>query len=389
MSYENATAEQLAIIENTKKLCSQFSAEYWRKHDMEGKFPTKFRDALAEAGLLGVMMPPEIGGSGLGLTEAAMIIQTIVESGAGLSGATVMTSYAFASSSVVKHGNAEQKKKLIPLLQGKTRVAFAVTEPNTGLDTTRLKTRAVLTGDHYVVHGQKIWITGATMANKLLLIARTTPIEKTGDKPARGLSLFFTDFDKDAIEVRSIPKMATSMLPSCELFIDNLKIPKEDLIGEEGKGFYYLLNSLNPERVIIAAEAISLGKLALEKAVQYAKERIVFDRPIGMNQGIQHPLAINWAELEAAQAILMRAARMYDNGEDAGAYANAAKYLGAEAGFKACSTAIMTHGGMGYAKEFDVERHLREVMLPRLAPVSQQLILCYIAEKILGLPKSY
>jgi Acyl-CoA dehydrogenases len=278
---------------------------------------------------------------------------------------------------------------LIPLLEGKTRVAFAVTEPNTGLDTTRLKTRAIRQGDHYIANGQKIWITGATLANKILLIARTTPIEETAGKPAKGLSLFFTDFDRNAIEVRPIPKMGTGMLHSCELFIENLKIPKEDLIGEEGKGFYYLLDSLNPERVIIGAEAISLGKLALSRAVQYAKERTVFDRPIGQNQGIQHPLAANWAELEAAQAILMRAARMYDNGEDAGAYANAAKYLGAEAGFKACTQAVMTHGGMGYAKEFDVERYLREVMLPRLAPVSQQLILCYLAEKVLGLPKSY
>ena len=389
MGYENITPEQAAIIENTKKLCSQFPPEYWREHEKAGQFPTEFKDALAAAGLRGVMMPPEIGGSGLGLTEAAMIIQTIDESGAGLSGATVMTSYAFASSSVVKHGNAEQKKKLIPLLEGKTRVAFAVTEPNTGLDTTRLKTRAIRQGDHYIASGQKIWITGATLANKILLIARTTPIEETAGKPAKGLSLFFTDFDRDAIEVRPIPKMGTGMLHSCELFIENLKIPKEDLIGEEGKGFYYLLDSLNPERVIIGAEAISLGKLALSRAVQYARERTVFDRPIGQNQGIQHPLAANWAELEAAQAILMRAARMYDNGEDAGAYANAAKYLGAEAGFKACTQSVMTHGGMGYAKEFDVERYLREVMLPRLAPVSQQLILCYLAEKVLGLPKSY
>jgi acyl-CoA dehydrogenase len=263
-----------------------------------------------------------------------------------------------------------------------------VTEPNSGLNTLKLKTRAVREGDHYVVNGQKIWISTAQVAQKILLLARTTSLEDV-QKPREGLSLFYTDLDRTTIDVREIEKMGRKAVDSNELFIDGLRIPVEDRIGEEGKGFDYILHGMNPERVLLAAEAIGLGRAALQRAARYAKERIVFDRPIGMNQGIQHPLAERWMELEAAQLMMLKAAWLYDQGAPCAAEANAAKYLGAEAGFRACETAVLTHGGMGYAKEFHVERYFRESMLPRIAPVSPQMIFCFIAEKVLGLPKSY
>jgi len=282
----------------------------------------------------------------------------------------------------------QQQRWLPPLIAGKEKACFGVTEPNTGLNTLRLKTRAVRHGDHYVVDGQKIWISTAQVAERILLLARTTPIEEVKG-PRDGLSLFYTRLDRDRIEVREIEKLGRKAVDSNQLFIDGLRVPVEDRIGEEGKGFDYILHGLNPERILIAAEAIGLGRVALKRAAAYAKERIVFDRPIGMNQGIQHPLAERWMELEAANLMMLKAAWLYDQGQPCGAEANAAKYLGAEAGFRACETAVLTHGGMGYAKEFHVERYFREAMLPRIAPVSPQLIFCFIAEKVLGLPKSY
>jgi acyl-CoA dehydrogenase len=242
-------------------------------------------------------------------------------------------------------------------------------------------------GDHYLVSGQKVWISTAQVATKVLLLARTTPIEEA--KGAQGLSLFYTDLDRSAVAVHEIAKMGRSCVDSNELFIDGLKVPLQDRIGEEGRGFEYILHGLNPERILIAHEAIGLGRAALRKATGYAQERVVFDRPIGMNQGIQHPLARNWMELEAAHLMAQKAADLYDRGQPCGAEANAAKYLAAEACFRACENAILTHGGMGYSKEFHVERYLRESWIPRLAPVSPQLVLCFIAEKVLGLPKSY
>ena len=389
MQPDEFSPELQAILESVDKICAKYEPSYWRECDSNSQFPQAFFEDMISAGLLGIMMPQEYGGAGLGMLDAAMIAQRIVKSGAGMTGATTMHSYIFAPHPLLKHGSEEQKReRLIPLIAGEHRVCFAITEPDAGLDTSRLKTKAVLKGDHYEVHGQKVWPTGALIANKLLLIARTSDNSDT-KRPIDGLSLFYTDLDTDTVRIKAIPKLGVSANPSCELFIDGLKIPVEDRIGEEGKGFYYLLDGLNPERILVGAEAVGLGQLALDRAVNYAKERIVFDRPIGMNQGIQHPLAESWAELEAAQQMVINAAKIYDAGKDAGAYANAAKYLGAEAGFKACTTAIMTHGGMGYAKEFDVERYLREVMVPRLAPISQQLILCYLSERVLGLPKSY
>ena len=382
------TPEQLQIQDAIEKLCKPFDAEYWLKKDQQGDFPFDFHKALADAGWLGIAMPTEYGGAGLGITEAALMMRTISGSGAGLSGASAVHMNIFGLHPVVVFGSDEQKKRwLPPLIAGKDRACFGVTEPNAGLNTLKLSTKAEKQGDHYIVSGQKIWISTAQVANKILLLARTTPIEDA--KGTEGLSLFYTDLDRACIDVREIEKMGRKCVDSNEVFIDKLRIPVQDLIGEEGKGFSYILHGLNPERILIAAEAIGLGQVALARGALYAKERIVFDRPIGQNQGIQHPLAKSWMELEAANLMVFKAASLYDEKLSCAAEANAAKYLAAEACFHACENAIMTHGGMGYAKEYHVERYLRESWIPRLAPVSPQLILCFIAEKVLGLPKSY
>jgi len=382
------SSEQMQIADAIEKLCKPFDAEYWLKKDQSGDFPFDFHQALADAGWLGIAMPQEYGGAGLGITEAALMMRTISGSGAGLSGASAVHMNIFGLHPVVVFGSDEQKKRwLPPLIAGKDRACFGVTEPNAGLNTLKLSTKAEKQGDDYIVSGQKIWISTAQVANKILLLARTTPVEDA--KGTEGLSLFYTDLDRSCIDVREIEKMGRKCVDSNEVFIDKLKIPSQDLIGEEGKGFSYILHGLNPERILIAAEAIGLGQAALARGALYAKERIVFDRPIGQNQGIQHPLAKSWMELEAANLMVFKAASLYDNQESCAAEANAAKYLAAEACFHACENAIMTHGGMGYAKEYHVERYLRESWIPRLAPVSPQLILCFIAEKVLGLPKSY
>ena len=317
------------------------------------------------------------------------MLRTVAETGAGMSGTSAIHMNIFGLNPIVKFATQEQKQRMLPpIVEGRDKACFAVTEPNTGLDTTKLKTLAVRDGDHYVVNGQKVWISTAQVTNKILLLARTTPLEEV-EKPTHGLSLFYTDFDRNAIDAREIPKMGRKAVDSNELFIDNLKIPLEDRIGEEGRGFEYILHGMNAERVLISGEAIGLGHIALNKAKTYAQERIVFNRPIGKNQAIQHPLAIRWAELEAAWLMVLSAAWQYDNGKSVGVAANAAKYLAGEAGFHACETAVMSHGGFGYAKEYHVERYFRESLIPRLVPVSPQLALCFIAEKILGLPKSY
>lgn len=380
--------QQQQIRDAVERVCEPFDADYWLQRDREGGFPEDFHHALAEAGWLGIAMPEAYGGAGLGITEAALMMHTIAATGAGLSGASAVHMNIFGLHPVVVFGTDEQKARwLPPLIQGTDRACFGVTEPNTGLNTLKLKTRAVRQGDHYLVSGQKVWISTAQVANKILLLARTTPAEES--KGTEGLSLFYTDLDRSKIEVREIEKMGRKSVDSNQVFIDGLRIPVEDRIGEEGKGFSYILHGLNPERILIASEAIGLGRAALRRGAQYANERIVFDRPIGMNQGIQHPLAKSWMELEAAHLMAYKAATLYDAGQPCAAEANAAKYLGAEACYRACENAIFTHGGMGYAKEYHVERYLREAWIPRLAPVSPQLILCYIAEKVLGLPKSY
>jgi acyl-CoA dehydrogenase len=382
------TPEQQQIRDAIAKICARFPDEYWLTRDREGGFPEDFHRALAEAGWLGIAMPPEHGGAGLGIIEAALMMGTISESGAGLSGASAVHMNIFGLHPVVVFGAEEQKRRwLPPLIAGRDRACFAVTEPDAGLNTLKLKTRAARAGDHYVVSGQKIWISTAQVATKVLLLARTTPIEEA--RGTRGLSLFYTDLDRRFVEVREIEKMGRKCVDSNQVFFDGLRVSAADLIGEEGRGFEYILHGMNPERILIASEAVGLGRAALARAAKYAGERIVFDRPIGRNQAIQHPLARCWMELEAAHLMVLKAASLYDAEKPCGAEANAAKFLAAEAGFRACEQAILTHGGMGYAKEYHVERYLREAWIPRLAPVSPQLILCFIAEKVLGLPKSY
>jgi len=388
MNFE-LTEDQQSIKAAIEKLCERYDDDYWLERDREGGFPHDFHRTLADAGWLGIAMSQDYGGSGLGMTEAALMMQTISASGAGLSGASAVHMNIFGLNPVQVFGSAEQKQRFLPpLIEGTDKACFAVTEPDSGLDTTRLKTQAVRDGDHYVLTGRKIWISTAQVANKMLIIARTTPLDQVA-KPTQGLSLFYTDLDRTKVEVREIEKMGRKAVDSNMLFIDGLRVPAGDLIGEEGEGFKYLLHGLNPERILIAAEAIGLGQAALRRATQYAKERVVFGRPIGQNQSIQHPLAQSWMQLEAASLMVFKAASLYDAGKPCGAEANAAKYLAAEAAFQSCQTAMATLGGMGYAKEYHVERYLRECMIPRLAPVSPQMIMCFIAEKVLGLPKSY
>ena len=383
------TEDQAAIRDAVNAVCADFNDDYWLNKDREGGFPEDFYSAMAKAGWLGIAMPAEYGGSGLGISEAALMMEAVSGSGAGLSGASAIHMNVFGLHPVVVHGNDEQKRRwLPPIINGQNKACFGVTEPNTGLNTLALKTMAVRKGDRYVVNGQKIWISTAQVAHKILLLARTTPLEDVKSK-AQGLSLFYTDLDRRKIEVREIEKLGRKAVDSNQLFIDGLEIPVEDRIGEEGRGFEYILHGLNPERVLLAAEATGLGRVALKRAAKYAGERIVFDRPIGKNQGIQHPLAERWVDLEAGTLLYQRAGWLYDQGRSCGAEANAAKFFCAEAGFRACETAVLTHGGMGYAKEYHVERYFREAMLPRIAPISPQLILSFIAEKVLGLPKSY
>ena len=383
------TPDQDRIREAILRVCADFGDDYWLERDRVGGFPHDFQQALAKDGWLGICIPEQYGGSGLGVTEATIMAQAIAESGAGMSGASAVHINIFGLNPVAVFGTEEQKRRMLPpMAAGQVKACFGVTEPDAGLNTTKLKTRAVRKGDRYVVNGQKVWISTAQVADHILLLARTTPIEEVR-KPTEGLSLFYTKFDRSRIRVREIEKMGRKAVDSNELFIEDFEVPVEDRIGEEGKGFECILHGMNPERVLIAAEAVGLGLCAIKRATRYANERIVFGRPIGQNQSIQHPLAKCWVELEAARLLTMKAAWLYDAGQPCGAEANAAKYLAGEAGFHACETAVMTHGGYGYAKEFHVERYLREVMVPRIAPVSPQMALCFIAERVLGLPKSY
>lgn len=388
MNYE-LDEQHLAIRAAVEKICAQFGDDYWLERDADGHFPEEFVKAITEGGWLGISMPEEFGGSGLGITEAAILAHTIARSGAGMSGASAIHMNLFGPNPIAVFGTDEQKERLLrPLIAGHDRACFGVTEPDAGLNTTRLQTRAIRDGDNYVINGRKMWTTTAQTASKILLIVRTKDIEDCV-KPTDGLTLFYTDLNRDQIEVRLIEKMGRKAVDSNALFIDNLVVPVEDRIGEEGEGWKCLLHGLNPERILIAAESVGLGQVALERAANYARDRVVFNRSIGKNQAIQHPLAVNWMELQAAELMVFKAASLYDNGQPCGAEANSAKYLAAEAAFKACQQSVRTHGGMGYAKEFHVERYLREIMIPLLAPISQELIKSFIGEQVLGQEKSY
>jgi acyl-CoA dehydrogenase len=383
------TPERVAIRDAIRQLCDEFDDTYWAEKDRTHSFPHEFAKAVADGGWLGIAMPVGDGGSGFGVTEAAIMMQEVGHSAGAFAACSTMHINIFGLHSIVRHGTDTQRAAWLPaIIKGTSRACFGVTEPDAGLDTSKIKTAAVRTGDHYVVNGQKIWTSTAQQADKIVLLARTTPIEECA-RPADGLSLFYADLDRSAVEIREILKMGRHAVNSNQVFFDNMVVPVGNRIGEEGKGFRYILDSLNPERILIAAETIGMGRRALEKAVDYAGTREVFGRKIGQNQSIQHPLAECWAELYAAELMTLHAAELYDAGEPCGAQANAAKLLAATAGFKACDRAIRTHGGMGYAADFHVERYFREMMATQLAPVSQEMILCYLAERELGLPRSY
>ena len=383
------TETQKNIVQAAKKISSKFDDNYWLDLDLKSEFPSEFYNEVAKSGWLGMCMPEEYGGANLGIQEAALFMQNIARNGGGMSAASSIHINIFGPHPIVVYGTKTQKKNWLPnLISGNDKTCFGVTEPDAGLDTGKIKTTASKIQGGYLINGQKIWTSTAKIANKILLLARTSELGETKSN-IDGLTLFYTDFDRTKIEVREIKKMGRSSVDSNQIFIDNLEISEEDRIGEEGKGFRYILDSLNPERILIAAEALGIGKDALDKAVKYANERIVFDRPIGKNQSIQHPLAELWIELEAAELLISKAAYQYDKGQNSGGLANAAKYYAAEVAFKTATQAVVTLGGMGYAKEYHVERLLRESLIPKLAPVSSQMILNYISEKILHLPRSY
>ena len=378
-----------AIRDGVAALMRDFDDEYWLARDDDGEFPREFHRAMAAAGWLGITMPSEYGGAGLGVTEAALLMHEVASHGGGMAAASTVHINLFGPHPIVVRGTSEQRQRWLPrLVQGLDQVAFGFTEPDAGLNTTAIKTFAKKVDGGYLVHGQKVWTSTAQVANKIMLLTRTTKLEDCA-RPTDGITIFYADLDRSKIEVRRIAKMGRKAVDSNALFIDGLFIPESDRVGEEGKGFATILHSLNPERLLVAAEAIAIGQDALRRATKYARERIVFDRPIGQNQGIQHPLAERWMALEAAWAMVMKGAWLYDQGQPCGAEANTAKFLGARAGYDACLQAVLTHGGFGYAKEYHVERLLREVTITRIAPVTEQLILSFIAEKVLDLPKSY
>jgi len=379
--------EQRAIAEAVARLCSRFDDDYWLARDRDGVFPDEFAQLIAENGWFGATVPQEYGGAGLGIAEAAVIMREIGR--LGLAAVSSVHINIFGLQPVVGFGSDAQKQRMLPpLISGVERACFGVTEPDAGLDTTKITTRAERQGDHYVVHGRKVWTSTAQHAQRILLLARTTPLEQCA-RPADGLSVFYTALDKSKIEIREIDKMARKAVDSNALFIDGLEIPEDDRIGPEGAGLKVLMHGLNAERIVVAAAALGAGQAVLAKAARYAGERVVFGRPIGMNQAIQHPLADIWMRLQAAELAMFRAAWLYDAGRPCGLEANTAKYLAAQAGYDAAFRAVRTHGGFGFAREYHVERYFRESVLSLIAPVSEELILCHIAERALGLPKSY
>jgi len=387
MSFD-LTEDQGLIRRTVGELAARFDDHYWLEKDQAHEFPAEFYAAIANGGWLGMTIPEEYGGQGLGITEATLLVEAVARSG-GMNAASSIHLSIFGMQPVVVHGSAELKARTLPrIVNGELHVCFGVTEPGAGLDTTRITTFARREGDHYRVNGRKVWISKALESEKVLLLTRTTPFDEVAGK-TDGMTLFLTDLDRDNIEIRPIRKMGRNAVSSNELFIDDLRIPVEDRVGDEGRGFTYILDGLNPERMLIAAEALGIGRGALDKAVKYANDRQVFDRPIGMNQGIQFPLADSLARLDAAELMLRKATWLYDNGKPCGREANTAKYLSAEAGFDAADRALQTHGGMGYAEEYHVARLFREARLLKIAPVSQEMILNYLATHVLGLPRSY
>ncbi len=388
MSFE-LSEDQRLIRDSVAELARKFDDQYWMEKDRDHEFPTEFYRAIADGGWLGICIPEEYGGHGLGITEASILAEQVSRSGGGMNAATAIHLSLFGMQPVIVHGSAELKQRTLPrVARGELHVCFGVTEPGAGLDTSRITTFARRDGDHYVVNGRKVWISKALESEKILLLTRTQKYDEV-EKKTSGMTLFLTDLDRDHVDIRPIPKMGRNAVSSNELFIDDLRIPVEDRVGEEGRGFEYLLDGLNPERMLIAAEALGIGRVALDRAVRYANEREVFGRPIGKNQGIQFPLADSLARLDAAELVLRKATWLYDNGKPCGREANTAKYLCAEAGFEAADRAMQTHGGMGYSEEYHISRYFRESRVMRIAPISQEMILNYLGSHVLGMPRSY
>ncbi|MGH7947700.1 MAG: acyl-CoA dehydrogenase family protein [Candidatus Binataceae bacterium] len=388
MDFELTTAQQ-EIVRQVRALCTKYPDEYWRDKDARHEFPYDFFTSVAEAGWLGVAIPEAYGGSGLGITEAALVMREVAGSGGAMAAASAIHLSIFGVSPIVYHGTEEQKLRFLPdVASGAVHAAFAVTEPDAGNDITHIKTHARRDGDYYVINGRKVFTTKAREAKKMLILTRTTPYEQAAKK-TDGMSLFFADLDPASVEVRELAKLGRHAVDTNLLFIDNLRVPASDLIGGEGRGFHCLLDGLNPERILVAAEAVGIGRAALNKAVRYAKERIVFGRPIGQNQAIAHPLADSYSKLEAAEMMIFKAAWLFDNRKPCGAEANIAKLRAADAAFEACDRAVQTLGGYGYVREYDVERYFRECRLLKIAPVSQEMVLNSISEHVLGLPRSY
>jgi acyl-CoA dehydrogenase len=383
------TEDQDVIRKAVAGLVARFDDRYWLEKDRAHEFPAEFYDAVATGGWLGITIPEQYGGHGLGITEASLLLEEAARSGGGMNAASSIHLSIFGMHPVVVHGSDELKRRTLPrIATGDLHVCFGVTEPDAGLDTSRISTFARRDGDHYVVDGRKVWITKALESEKILLLTRTTKAEDVARR-TDGMTLFLTDLDRDRVDIRPIAKMGRNAVTSNELFIDGLRVPVEDRVGEEGRGFRYLLDGLNPERMLIAAEALGLGRVALDRAVRYANEREVFGRPIGKNQAVQFPLADALAHLDAAELVLRKATWLYDNGRPCGREANTAKFLCAEAGFAAADRALQTHGGMGYAEEYHVARYFREARLLRIAPISQEMVLNYLGSHVLGLPRSY
>ena len=383
------TEDQAIIRKAVAELAARFDDQYWLEKDTAHEFPDEFYRAFADAGWLGITTPEEYGGHGFGITEASILIEEIAASGGGMNAASAVHLSIFGLHPVIVHGSDDLKRRNLPrIVTGDLHACFGVTEPGAGLDTTRITTFARRDGDDYVVNGRKVWISKAQESEKILLLTRTTRFEEVAKK-TDGLTLFFTDLDRDHVDIRPIHKMGRNAVSSNELFIDDLRIPVADRVGEEGQGFRYILDGLNPERMLVAAEALGLGRAALRRAVRYASEREVFGRPIGMNQGLQFPLADSLARLDAAELALRKATWLYDRGQPCAREANTAKYLCAEAGFDAADRALQTHGGMGYAEEYHVARYFREARLLRIAPISQEMVLNYLGSHVLGLPRSY
>lgn len=383
------TPEQESIRKHARGLAAKFDDAYWRQCDAEHRFPWEFYQAFADAGWLGICIPPEYGGAGLGISEAAILLEEVAASGAAMNGASALHLTVFGLNPVVRHGSEELKRRVLPeAAAGRLHVAFGITEPDVGSDTPSITTRAIRDGDRFLIRGRKVWTSKALEASKVLLLARTTPLEEC-ERRTDGMTLFLADLDPRYVTIRPIEKLGRNAVDSNEVFYDDLPVDARDVVGEVGRGFYHLLDGLNPERILVAAEALGIGKAALRRATEYAKARRVFGRPIGQNQGIQFPLADSYAKLSTVELMVRKAAWLYDHGRPCAAEANMAKYLASEWAFEAADRALQVHGGFGYAKEFDVERYWREVRVMRIAPVTQEMVLNFLAQHELRLPRSY